>query len=248
MTWPTAWWSSKRALSPSVPGAKKTAGTLYIGGVGDSTIEGVGQDPTGDGSDGLRFGGAPVPAGVTFIRKGVTLTHWPDTGGAAGANPGIWPHVAQAALDAGYEEVVILAWGTSSAITSGVRANEWLGLANYAAANGIELDLVLVGAGTNDGQNGENAAFEVAAPALLTDIEESHRSARVCWFQPVALAEGSYPEADLVRADIVSLMDDKPTRGTVAGLDKGRADDAHPSLQGYKDQGEEAIEWFEGAP
>jgi len=202
--------------------------------VGDSIADGVGADPTGDGSDGLRYGGAALPAGVRLWDQGVEVFTWPDNAGA-GPDPGYLPHLALAALAAGFAAVHIVRYSTPGITTSTTRSSEWTQALQWMAANNFVPDLVLIAAGTNDSQAGENSAFEASSSALARDCE-GFPNARIGWLEPVALAAGSYPEADLVRADIQALQVGR-TRFRVAGAGVGRADDAHPSLQGYKDQG-----------
>jgi lysophospholipase L1-like esterase len=223
-------------LPARAPGPKPTSGRLRVLGLGDSIMDGVGAPGAGDGSDGLRFGGAPLPPGVTLTHDGARLTRYPDSGGT-GPDAGYLPHLVQTAREAGFAEIELLRWSTPGARTAAIRAHEWTAAAHQAAAAGFQADLVLIAAGSNDSQLGENAGFETAAAALLRDLERTWPSARVCWIEPIALASGSYPEADQVRHDIAALVAAKPTRCRVPGPGTGRADQVHPSLEGYRSQG-----------
>jgi lysophospholipase L1-like esterase len=228
--------ASSIVLPQHAPGPKKTSGKLRVLGLGDSIMDGVGAPGAGDGEDGLRFGGAPLPDGVTLVHDGERLSHYPDSGGT-GPDAGYLPHIVQTAFEAGFSEVELVRWSTPGARTAGIRATEWPAAAHYAARMAFVPDLIVLAAGSNDSQLGENAGFEIAAQALLHDLERTWPSARVCWVEPIALATGNYSESDLVRDDIRGLVAARPTRCRVAGPGTGRADQVHPSLEGYRTQG-----------
>lgn len=203
--------------------------------IGDSVSDGVGADPTGDGSNGLAYGGSAIPAAATIYDDGVLLTNYPDTIGT-GPDPGLLPHIVETALANGFTAVRIWRRGTSGNTTATIRANRFHEAAADLVAAGVVPDLCVVCGGSNDSQTGENAAFEAAAYALIIDIERSWHC-RTVWVRPVAVAAGSYPEADLVRADIDAIVAARAGRAAVGSDSIGKADDVHPSLQGYRDLG-----------
>lgn len=226
-------------------GAKKTSGSLIVVLIGDSIADGIGADPTGNGLDGLAFGGATPGAGITIYDDGVLRATYQDSAGA-GPDPGYMPHIGQTALSNGFTSVTIYRWAVSGNTTATIKNNRFHEAATYMAANSLIPDLVVVVGGTNDAQTSENAAFEVSMDALIMDIEATWPTARLCWIEPVALAAGSYPEADLVRTDIQTRVAARSTRCRVSGTSvdgqtPGRADDAHPSLAGYRLQGRAII-------
>jgi lysophospholipase L1-like esterase len=204
--------------------------------IGDSVSDGIGADPTGDGSGGLAYGGAAIPAGATVYDDGVQLVTYPDGAGAGPADPGLLPHLVETALTSGFSAVRIWRRGVSGNTTATIRANRFHEAAADLVAAGVTPDLAVVCAGSNDSQTGENAAFEAAAYALIQDIERSWHC-RTVWVRPIALAAGSYPEADQVRADIDAIVAARAGRSAVGSSSIGKADDVHPSLQGYRDLG-----------
>lgn len=207
--------------------------------IGDSVSDGVGADPTGDGSNGLAYGGAAIPAAASVYDDGVLLANYPDNAGGA-PDPGLLPHLVETALSSGFTAVRIWRRGVSGNTTATIRANRFVDAATDLITAGVTPHLCVVCAGSNDSQTGENAAFEAAAYALIQDIERSWHC-RTVWVKPIALAAGSYPEADQVRADIDTLVAARTGRLTVGSDAIGKADDVHPSLQGYRDLGRAII-------
>lgn len=233
------------------PGPKPAlGGTINVIVIGDSIGDGIGDDTTGDGSDGLHYGGATLPAGVILIDEGVSLSAWPDGDGST-PGPGILPHLAEALLDLGYTTVRIIRDCTSSAPTTTVRTDFWPQAVQAAVAAGLDVDdihLVIPVTGTNDSQSGESALFTSSTcPQLLGDIEGACRNARTVWVEPGATDGAGHEEADEVRAAIRSNVANKSCRRSVDTTAAPRTDTHHPSLAGYAVIGPAVVVQYQAA-
>ncbi len=222
------------------PGPKKTSGTLIIALIGDSIADGVGADPTGDGSDGLAFGGAAIPAGAAIYDDGVLLTHYPDSAGS-GPDPGYLPHLVETALALGFSGVEIHRWSVPGNTTTNIRNNRFPELANELAAAGKEPDLALVVGGTNDSQPGEAAGFATVAPLLFDDLRRTWPNARRGWVEPTVVQQSGWDEVELVKGYIRALVAADPYAFAVDGDNIPASSTNHPNLAGYRTQGRQAI-------
>lgn len=220
--------------------AKKTSGTLVAFGVGDSILDGVGQDGTflneGTTPAALYFGGRSLPAGVRMWDDGVEVFTWQDSAGA-GPDAGYWPHIAETALALGFGAVELYRWGVSGNTTATIKNNRYDEALRYALSNQKFPDFWLLAAGTNDSQVGEGAAFRTAAVQLVRDIERVGPRPRLVWAEPVVVQQVGFDEADSRRTEIQTLVAARPSRRSIAGAGVPTTGTNHPSLQGYRDQG-----------
>jgi hypothetical protein len=235
----------------TTPGPKPAVGgTINVIVIGDSIGDGIGDDTTGDGSDGLHYGGAALPGWLILIDEGVTLANWPDGDGTT-PGPGILPHLAEALLDLGYTTVRIIRDATSSAPTTTVRTDFWPQAVTAAVAAGLDVDdihLVVPVTGTNDSQTGESATFTSSTcPKLIADIEGACRNARIVWVEPGAPDGAGFEEADDVRTAIRSNVANKSSRRSVDTTAAPRTDTSHPSLAGYAVIGPAVVVQYQAA-
>lgn len=223
------------------PAAKATSGTLRVLWLGDSVCAGVtfgpAEDPAGDGSDGLHYGGATVQSGVTanYTTDGVTWTpeaSWVTSAGGAPLNPGYLPHLCAWALANGYSAVDVRRYGVSGATTPTTRgyfASAWPGLRTL----GWVPHLAVPVCGTNDSNNaGEVTLFTTTLPLLYGELEWMWPGVRICHVEPVATT-GDKPQSDNIRTLIRSNVAAKATRSYVAGGQGG----VHPTLALFRSGG-----------
>lgn len=204
--------------------------------LGDSIAEGVGAISSGDGSDGLAYGGAMPVSGVTVYDEQVLQATYPDSGAGTGPDPGYLPHIAASFLTAGFTSVTIYRRATSGiglATMRGLLHTEFAAL--HAA--GVQPAAVVLAIGTNDANNtSQSAAFDLLLPVVYREIEGIWTRARIIHVEPIA-ATSAKAEADVVRASIATHVAARSTRSRIAGAGLPGADTVHPSLQTYRDQG-----------
>lgn len=228
-------------------GTKPTSGTLNVVLIGDSIADGIGADPTGDGSNLLAYGGSALPAGAVLVDEGVNQANYQDNAGA-GPDPGLTPHIHRLGLADGFSTVRVVRDSTSGNATSTVRtarlqeAIDTLGRTLQISQSDIHL--VVICSGTNDSQAGESTAFAITAPKLVADIRHAFPNARIVWVGPGAADGVGFEDANEVRAIIAALENVSYYDGTQAALH----DSSHPSLAGYKTIGEGVWALWEAAP
>lgn len=204
--------------------------------VGDSIGDGVGEDPTGDGSDGLSYGGAAPEAGGAFYDDDVAQATYPDNAGV-GPEPGLVPHIVSGFLAQGFDSVTVYRRAISSSPISPVRTMLHAQIASFVPA-GVTVDVLVVVAGTNDADDaGEVATFEATLPLIYADAESLWPSCRVVHVDPIATV-AQKPEIEAIRTAIHDTVAARSTRAYVAGegLD-GAGGTVHPTLETYRTQG-----------
>jgi hypothetical protein len=217
-------------------GAKPSSGEFNIVVVGDSIADGIGADPTGDGSDLLAYGGSAVPAGGEVIDEGVAQANYQDNAGV-GPEPGILPHLIRLGLADGFTTVRVFRCSVSGQATTTIRngslqaAIDDVGRAEIPST---DVHLVVLLAATNDSQAGESVAFAATAPKIRDDIRHAFPNARLVWVGPGAADGVGFEDANEVRAIIAALDDVLYFDATAAALH----DSSHPSLAGYRTIGE----------
>lgn len=207
--------------------------------MGDSIAGGFGPDPTGDGSDGLAYGGAAIPAGVAVYDGSTSaLVNWPDSGAGAIPSPGHMPHIAEAFLAAGYTQVNIVRAALGGSTTAQVRSARLGTLTSLLGALELTPDLVLLATGTNDSNSeAEALVFATQLPGLYRDIEATW-PARVGHLLP-AVQPAEKTHADEVRATARATAALRGSRFYVEGIAADlTTDDVHLSLLGNQRQGE----------
>jgi len=212
-------------------------GEFVIGLIGDSIGAGYGQISTGDGSDGLHYGGATVPAATTVVTLSVSqtpLTVWPDSLTGVSPDPGLMPRLCELALAAGYSSVTLVRHAVLSAPTGTVRHSYAPSVLGYLTSVGKRAHLMVVCASTNDSQTGESTALAALAPIVVADIEAQHPDARLAWLLPGCVQGVGFDEADATRAGVIAAVAGKATRYTVDGRLHALADTSHPTLAGYR--------------
>lgn len=216
--------------------------------IGDSISKGYGDVPTGDGSDGLAYGGATLPAAVTLREASGDAVAWPDNGGlgsdSGGADPGYLPHIADVFLGLGFSAVELYRWGGNGATSAVVRDTHYLNAWVDSNTQGWVPHVVLIAVGTNDGTDSATyALFDQRLDDLYGQIDARWPNARVGHIHPVGDNSGARPELDNVRTSISAKVAEKATRfeldrsGLNLTIGSGDlADDVHPSLSGYRNQ------------
>lgn len=210
--------------------------------IGDSIGAGVGEDPTGDGSDELSYGGA-TPDGTVYKYDSGSWTQeatYTDSAGAAPLNPGLVPHIIYQALAAGYSSVKIYRHAVSGASTPTTQGYLEQSISALAAA-GVAPHVVVPVCGTNDANNStQSDLFNTTCPAMYAAAEAYWPSVRIVHVQPIA-AIGAKSEADVVRAYIVTHTSARSTRSYVSGAGLAAADTIHPTLETYQTQGRAVV-------
>lgn len=217
------------------PGPKKTSGIFYALFLGDSIMDGVGEDPTevDDGADDLHYGDAPIPAGVTLYHDGVlkTGTYWNTN---PSPRPSVIPWVVNAALAAGFDQVVVVRYSSSGSTTNTVDTVEFTAAIDFARRNGVtRFDLVAVAAGSNDSGALQSAAFVGAGGSgrrLIRHLRESEPDARIAWLKPI-VSSATRAEADIVRAEIDTIVSENNGYVyAIEGAGLAAVDGVHPTL------------------
>ena len=222
------------------PIAKPLSGHLEVAMIGDSICAGVtnGEDPAGDGSDGLNYGGAAVPSGATvrYTTDGATWNAeavYATSGGGAPINPGYVPHIVAWALSAGYTTIRVSRYGVSGASTPTARATFFDRLWKLLRSEGITPNLAVLPVATNDSNNStESAALAAMLPNFYNEIEWAWPGVRSVHVEPVA-AVGDKAESDVVRGIIRAAVALNPTRASIPGGQGG----VHPTVALYRSGG-----------
>lgn len=226
--------------------------------IGDSIAQGNGDDATGDGSDGLNYGGATPAAGISLYQVGSSQATYPDAAGAGTGtgDPGHMPHIGAAFLAAGFTSVTIYRWASNGASSAVTRDVHWDAAWKYLRANGVTPHVVLTCVGTNNADDVPDATLFLSDLRELDGlIEGMFPGARVGHYHPTGDNSVSRPELDTVRGHIATVVSEKSTRFEMTrdGLDisiggtGAMADDVHPSVYGYRDQSAGLVTAYEGA-
>lgn len=230
------------------PGSKAAAGqTLIVLLIGDSIGDGIGNDPTGDGSDELAYGGASMISGCRLLHSNgaawANQATYPDNAGAAPENPGLVPHIHRRAIELGYAGCDVYRYAVSGASTPTVKGF-FEESATLLLPLGVRPHLVAVVSGTNDSNNStESDAFEAMIGGFLNQIQRKYPSSRVGWVEPIA-ATGAKAQADVVRASIQTHIAAGERMYSVAGAGLTAADTIHPTLATYSTQGEGIVDGY----
>ena len=228
--------------------AKRTSGTLIVLLIGDSIGDGIGADPTGDGSDTLAYGGATPPSGCRlFDSNGASFAlqaTYPDNAGAAPENPGLVPHIHARAIAVGYTGCDVYRYAVSGATTADARGF-WQTAWALLLAAGVTPDLLVGVTGTNDAPDSTKSAAMAAALPVLVGAAEWLHGCRVVWVEMIA-DTAARPEADVVRATTQTVMGARPTRASVPGAGLAAQDTVHPTLATYRTQGIGVVDAYQG--
>lgn len=203
--------------------------------MGHSIANGVGDDdPT--------YGGAAVPAGVTFRNNGSTLANYPDNAGA-GSDPGVVPYWATALAAAGSGRTIIRQ-AANGAILSQIETQFLPGAIDDCRTLGVDrdqVDCVVIMIGENDSQAGESAPFAARIEQSVTMVEYAFPNARIVLQRIVTTNSGTYPEYATVDAAIVTCAGSKASRAASSASGVATMDTVHYTVAGYAQAGTNQI-------
>lgn len=184
----------------------------------------------GVGATDTVYGGAAVPAGITFRDGGSTLTAWPSSGGAA-PDPGVLPYLA-ASMGSG----TLIRRATPGQILGGIETTELPGSIADCTALGISRDavgLVVLMIGENDAQNStESGAYASRLPQTFALIEAAYPNARIV-LQDMVSEDAAYSEFAAIRSANAAAVALRSTRALASRVGIGLHDAVHYSLAGY---------------
>lgn len=184
----------------------------------------------GVGATDTTYGGASVPAGITFRDSGTTRATWPNNSGT-GPDPGVLPYLA-ASMGSG----TIIRRATNGQILGGVETTELPGAIADCTALGINRDsvqLVVLMIGENDAQDStKSGAYASRIGQTCNLIEAAFPNARIV-LQDMVSEGASYSEYAAIRTANATAVAARATRALASRAGIGLSDAVHYSLAGY---------------
>lgn len=173
-----------------------------------------------------------IPAGVTCIDEGVTLSAWPSSNPSP--NRGIMHTFGQALLTAGYSQVNFFRRGTPGIALSTMMSTNWQNIINDMTTAGKVPDCLIIEIGENDAQAGEGATFAARLSKDIGDIQRMYPRLRVLIAEPVTTDLTGYPEIATINTAIYAVIAEDPaTRGLIPNDGVTLFDTVHPNAAGH---------------
>lgn len=158
------------------------------------------------------YGGAAVPAGITLIDGGSTITTYPNNAGS-GPDPGVLPYWATF-MGTG----TIIRRATSGALLAQLETQQLISAMSDLVAAGVapsEVDAVVCMIGENDANDStESAAYAARLSQVFQVIERAFPNARVL-IQNMRSEDAAYSEFGTIRATNAAVVAAGTTRALV---------------------------------